>query len=438
MKDLIKPLLVALALSSVQAAQAQTTPTATDAVEPEEVSDEDLLTQAELENLVAPVALYPDTLLIQILVAATVPFDLVKSDRVLSDNEGAAPEDLKAAVEAEGYDPSVEVLAVAFPEVIAQMATHIEWTETIGDAMLAQSDDVMTAVQTMRTQAINSGALISGEEQVVEVTQDDNVIIQPANPEVVYVPQYDPQVVYANTSNTNVVGDAIVTGAIAFGTFALIDAIFDDDDDWNGYWGCRNCGGWGGGPIYRNPDIDIDVDGNVNIGNRIDIDKTDIRNRVDRGEDGRWQPNERKTSTAREKIAAKRGPDGATKLPIERKPARSDELRNKLAAKSGAADIARPAARPALENRPSIQRPSARPDAVKKAAAARTLPQVNRPAAVQKPAIRKPAAVKKPAAVQRPAALAKPKATAKRAPATRAKAASRRGAGGGAKFKGRR
>lgn len=233
---------------------------------------------------------------------------------------------------------------------------------------------------------------------------------------MVYVPQYDPQVVYAQpVANSNVVGDAIVTGAIAFGTFALIAAIFDDDDDWNSYWGCRNCGGWGGGPIYRNPDIDIDVDGNVNIGNRVDIDKTDIRNRIDRAPDGSWKPNERKTSTAREKIAAKRGPEGATKLPIKRKPARSDELRNKLSAKSGAADIARPGALPAVENRPSIQRPSARPDVAKKAAVAKTLPnrpQVNRPAAAQKPAIQKPAALKRPAAVKRP------KATAKRAPAT--------------------
>jgi hypothetical protein len=432
-KELIKPLMLAISLGPLSAAHAQTTDP--DAVEAE-VPDEQLLTQAELENLVAPVALYPDTLLIQILVAATVPFDLVKSDRVLSDNAGAEPEEIKAAIEAEGYDPSVEVLATAFPEVTTEMVTHIEWTETIGNAMLAQSDDVMAAVQTMRTQAINTGALISGEEQVIEVTQDENVIIQPTNPEVVYVPQYDPQVVYAQpVTNSNVVGDAIVTGAIAFGTFALIDAIFDDDDDWNSYWGCRNCGGWGGGPIYRNPDIDIDVNGNVNIGNRVDIDKTDIRNRVDRASDGSWKPNERKTSTAREKIAAKRGPEGATKLPIQRKPARSDELRNKLSAKSGAADIARPGALPALENRPSIQRPSARPDVAKKAAAAKTLPnrpQVNRPAAAKKPAIKKPATIKKPAAVKRP------KATAKRAPANRAKAASRRGGGGGAKLRARR
>lgn len=80
------------------------------------------------------------------------------------------------------------MLAKAFPDVIADMATHIEWTETVGDAMLAQSDDVMVAIQTMRTQAINSGALISGEEQTVEVTEEEEVIIQPASPEVVYVP----------------------------------------------------------------------------------------------------------------------------------------------------------------------------------------------------------------------------------------------------------
>ena len=113
-----------------------------------QVADEDLLTQTELENLVAPVALYPDTLLIQILVASTNPMEVVKSDRLLEVNEGNDPEVVQAAIEAEGYDESVEVLAVAFPEVIEDMALHIEWTETMGDAMLAQTDDVMAAVQT--------------------------------------------------------------------------------------------------------------------------------------------------------------------------------------------------------------------------------------------------------------------------------------------------
>ncbi len=135
-------------------------PVATVAQETGEVVDDALLTTAELENLVAPVALYPDTLLIQMLVGATNPMEIIKADRLLAVNDGEDPEVVKVAVEAEEWDDSVEVLAVAFPEVVADMALHIEWTETMGDAMLAQSDAVMAAVQTMRSQAVNSGALI--------------------------------------------------------------------------------------------------------------------------------------------------------------------------------------------------------------------------------------------------------------------------------------
>ncbi|MEM8555701.1 MAG: DUF3300 domain-containing protein, partial [Pseudomonadota bacterium] len=217
----------------------------------------DLLTDAELQQLVAPVALYPDTLLIQVLVASTYPLEIVKADQFLDNNAERAAEELKPEIEAQGWDPSVTVLATAFPSTIDEMANHIDWTETTGDAMLAQSEDVMAAVQVLRDQAIETGALVSGDQQLVETDDEDNVVIVPADPEVVYVPQYEPESIWGD------VGDAILTGAVVWGTFALIDEIFDDDDDWDDYWGCRNCGGWSGGPIIRNPDIDIDVDGNV-------------------------------------------------------------------------------------------------------------------------------------------------------------------------------
>lgn len=390
----------------------------------EPVSDEDLLTQAELENLVAPIALFPDTLLIQILVAATSPMEVVKSDRLLASMDGEEPEVIQAAVEAEEWDESVEVLAVAFPEVIEDMATHIEWTETMGDAMLAQSDEVMAAIQTMRTQAINNGALVSGEEQVVEVTQDETVIIQPADPEVVYVPQYDPQVVYTD-NNSNLVGDAIVTGAVAFGTFALIDAIFDDDDDWNDYWGCRNCGGWGGGPIYRNPNIDLDVDGNVNIGNDINIGNGDI----DRPNKG-WAPDDRKKDQARDKIASRKDEGGKTKLPINKGENSSDALRSKLSQKSGAPDISRPGSQ-------------AKTEAVRKTMKDGGKPKVNRPTPskavkkpAKKPAVRKPSAAKSHVKkTSKPKAVKKPKATRKKSSGQKARKASQRGKASGKKAK---
>lgn len=301
-----------------------------------------LLTEAQLEKLVAPVALYPDTVLIQILVGATQPLDVVKAERFLTDNAGADPAELKPEIEAQGWDPSVEVLATAFPEVVSDMATHIEWTETMGDAMLAQSDDVMSAVQVMRRQAINSGALLSGSEQtVVEEPApeggSDVVVITPTNPQTVYVPQYAPQQVYPETFGLDAT-DLLIGGAVTFGAVALIDEIFDDNDDWDDYWGCRNCGGWDGGPIVRDPDVDIDVDGDVTINgreiNRGDRDLTLDGNRVG------WTPDPERRTEAQAKIAEKRAAGGGG-LKVERTEGRTDALRTKLSSQTGAANIAR-------------------------------------------------------------------------------------------------
>ncbi len=440
MNNLLEYFLIALLVALPSMPFAQSADAATDETAQAETDATDLLTQAELENLVAPVALYPDTLLIQILVAATYPMEIIKSDRLLAMNADADPEALKASIEAEEWDPSVEVLATAFPDVTSDMATHIEWTETVGDAMLAQSDDVMTAVQTMRQQAINSGALISGEAQTVEVVQDEvsqaeTVVIQPADPEVVYVPQYDPNVAY-NTNN--VVGDAIVAGAVTFGTFILLDAIFDNDDPWNDYWGCRNCGGWGGGPIYNNPrDIDIDVDGNVNIGNNVNV-----GNRPDRRPDGGWKADDKRKSDAKNKISDRKDGNGKTKLPINKAETRGDSLRAGLSNKSGAADISRPSA----NRKPQVDRPSARPAAAKKAAANKTAARPKAGTAKKRPAVKKPSGKKpkaKKATAKRPAAKRAPakrkSATHKRAPAAKTHAGARRGKASGAKRnKGRR
>ncbi|MGI1663087.1 DUF3300 domain-containing protein [Palleronia sp. KMU-117] len=394
----------------------------TEATGAAEAENAELLTQAELETLVAPVALYPDTLLIQILVAATQPLEIVKADRFLLQNDGADPEALRPEIEAQGWDPSVEVLATGFPDVVADMAEHIEWTETMGAAMEAQTDGVMDAVQTMRLQAINTGALLSSDEQVVEVDSDETVVIQPADPEVVYVPQYDPQVVYDSSLD-----DALMVGAVTFGTFLLVDAIFDDDDDWNDYWGCRNCGGWGGGPIIRDPDIDIDVDGDVTIGDgNIDL--------------GGWKPDPDRTENARDKIADRRDPEGGgTRLPINKGDSNSDALRERLSDRTGAADISRPGGAstgPAVirpgggssERLPQVDRPSQRPSGEKRDAIART--RDTAPASSARPAeIKRPASVQKPASVQRPAAVKKPTALAKRSPGPKAHAASQRGGG---------
>lgn len=414
-------LTISLLLIGAPMAQAQTEGAS------ETAATDALLTQAEIETLVSPVALYPDTLLMQILVASTYPLEIVKADNLLLKNAGADSATLESAIDAEGYDPSVGVLATAFPDVISDMAEHVEWTEAMGDAMLAQSDDVMNGIQTMRQQAIDSGALISGAAQTVEVSNDNEVIIQPTDPEVVYVPQYDPQVVYADNSND--VGDAVMAGAIAFGTYAVMDSIFDNDDPWNDYWGCRNCGGWGGNPIIRNPNVDIDVDGNVNIGNEIDLG------------DREWKPDDKRRQDAKDKISNRKGPNGATTLPVKKGDGRGDAMRANLANKTGAADISRPGNAGKL---PEINRPSTRPANVKHDAIAKTRPgagktPVNRPAA-KKPAIKKPA-VNKPAGGSHKITSKAPRkssAMQKRAPSHKARAASHRGGGGGGGHKRRR
>jgi hypothetical protein len=412
-----------------------------------ETLEYELLTQAEIETLVAPVALYPDTLLIQIFVAATQPFELVKADRFLLENSEVDAEALKPEIEAQGWDPSVEVLAIGFPDVIADMAQHIEWTEAMGDAMNAQTDDVMNAVQTLRQQAVNTGALVSGEQQTVDVDEDENIIVQPTDPEVVYVPQYDPVVVYEDSSS-----NLLTAAAVTFGSVLLIDAIFDDDDDWNGYWGCRNCG-WGGGGIYPYPGggIDIDVDGNVNIGNDINIGGGDR----DRPGDGSWRPKPETRDEAREKISQKREPGGDTKLPINKSDTNSDALRAKLSGRAGAPDISRPNAsrrtgdaggpqlqRPgngASRDLPQVNRPSGQPSDIKRDAIAGTgtdRSRINGTTSVRSDSARpaqvtRPQQPKKPSAATGPSTKKKPTAIKKQGSGRQAAAASRRGGGKG-------
>jgi len=432
---ILKSLAVGLMLSTAPMAWAQTATTAdTDSTGSAEASADqtenaDLMTQAELENLVAPVALYPDTLLIQVLVAATYPLQIVKANEFTTANSGLETDAFQMAIDAEGYDESVAVLATAFPDVLLNMAAHIDWTDSIGNAMLAQSDDVLAAVQTMRNQAINSGALISGEEQTVSV-DEGAVVVQPTDPQVVYVPQYDTQTVYVQ-DNSN---DTATNLLIFFATVAFIDRIYHNNNHWHGYWGCRNCAGWGGRPIYRDPRVNIGRGGNVNIGNEVNI------GGGDRGPGGSWKPEPKRQQEARNKIADKRGPDGAARLPENRPNTRGDDLRGQLSTKSGARDISRDRGSISAADRPSARpggdRAGARP-ATNKGAIDRTnrAPSSNRAPVRQpstKPATRKPAA--------KPQTRHKPSAMNQRASGGRSRAGSSRGrsSGGGGGGKRRR
>ncbi len=152
------------------------------------------LTAQQLQELVAPIALYPDALVAQILAASAYPTQVVEAQRYLQENPNLKGAELGAEVDKQDWDPSVKALT-QFPTVLADMDKNISWTSELGDVNLNQSADVMNAVQVLRQQAQKAGNLKSTPQQTV-TNQNSNVVIQPADPQVVYVPVYDPGLIY--------------------------------------------------------------------------------------------------------------------------------------------------------------------------------------------------------------------------------------------------
>jgi len=152
---------------------------------------------ARLEQLVAPVALYPDSLLMQVFMAATYPLEVVEADRFVKANPGASQASLQTALVDKTWDPSVKALA-GFPDVLKMMSENVEWTRDLGDAFLSQQSDLLDAVQRMRQKARASGNLQTTSEEVVTARDDGIVAIEPTDPSVVYVPTYSPYVVYGS------------------------------------------------------------------------------------------------------------------------------------------------------------------------------------------------------------------------------------------------
>jgi uncharacterized membrane protein YgcG len=151
-------------------------------------------TPEQLQRLVAPIALYPDSLVAQVLAASTFPEQVVEADRWVQANPDLKGDDLGKAVDGQPWDPSVKALA-AFPSVLGNMDKNLSWTSSLGDAYYNQQQDVMDAVQVMRKKAQDAGNLKTTPQQTV-AAQDSDISIEPADPEVVYVPAYDPWLVY--------------------------------------------------------------------------------------------------------------------------------------------------------------------------------------------------------------------------------------------------
>ena len=155
----------------------------------------------EIEALVAPIALYPDSLLSQVLMASTYPLEIVQAARWVKANPNVKGDAAVKAVESQPWDVSVKSL-VAFPQILEPMDQKLDWTQKLGDAFLADQKAVLDAVQRLRSRADQSGNLKSSEQQKViveEAAPQQTVIkIEPANPEVIYVPAYNPTVVYGS------------------------------------------------------------------------------------------------------------------------------------------------------------------------------------------------------------------------------------------------
>ena len=223
-----------------------------------------------LEQLVAPIALYPDALLAQVLMASTYPLEIVEAARWVQKNPKVTGDKLEAALKQETWDPSVKSLC-AFPDVIKRMNDNLDWVQDLGDAFLAQKEQLMQCVQTMRRKAYDSGNLKSGKEITVTEQTDKVIVIESAQPEVIYVPTYYPTAVYGGWSYPTYYYPPMYPPAPAGGYFFSFTAGM--------FWGAAIWGDcdWGHG------DVDIDIDNYNNFIDKTEIDgsrKQDLKDRA--------------------------------------------------------------------------------------------------------------------------------------------------------------
>jgi len=204
-----------------------------------------------LQQLVAPIALYPDALVAQVLGAATFPDQIASANGWLQPNKKLTGKDLMQAVDQQPWDPSVKALT-QFPAVLENLAKNLSWTSTLGEAYHTQAADVMSAIQALRAKAKAAGNLKSGSQMTGVQRSPEVIVIQPSNPQVVYVPQYNPTVVYGAPVQTPGYSsaDMVATGLLAFGVgIAVGAAIPNSCCGWGySYW---NCNWHGGAVVYR-------------------------------------------------------------------------------------------------------------------------------------------------------------------------------------------
>jgi len=268
----IRQLLIAfvfLIFPAAAMAQAPSTPAPT--------SGDQLLKPEQLDALVAPIALYPDTLLSLVLMASTYPLEVVQASRWVDQNKNLKGDALKTAVDKQGWDDSVKSLA-ATPDALKMMSDQLDWTQKLGDAVLAQQPDVMDAIQRLRNRAQQNNKLQTTKQQKVTVTPASGgggggggqqvITIEQADPNEVYVPYYDPNVVYGGWPYSDYppyywgypgyIGTGIIGAGIGFGAGYLVGRWGSGNNIWGGgvNWGNRN--------IISNRPVNIN---NINAGN---------------------------------------------------------------------------------------------------------------------------------------------------------------------------
>jgi len=206
---------------------------------------------AELQALVAPIALYPDALVAQILTASTFPDQVAIANYWMQQNKNLTGSALMQAVNGQSWDASVKALT-EFPSVLDNLAKNLTWTSSLGEAYHNQQSEVMTAIQTLRAQAKAAGNLKSSSQVTVVQQSPQVIVIQPANPQVVYVPEYNPSVIYGTPYVTPgySAGDVAAAGIIGFGAGIAVGALMSGGCCGWGYssW---NCGWHGTAVVYH-------------------------------------------------------------------------------------------------------------------------------------------------------------------------------------------
>ncbi len=222
---------------------------------------------ADIDAIVAPIALYPDALVAQILAASTYPDQITAADQWLKDNANLKGDALMQAVNQQPWDPSVKALT-GFPSVLDNMANNLSWTSALGDVSYNQQADVMAAIQRLRKQAKDAGNLKSTSQMTVVQQSPQTIVIQPASPTVVYVPTYNPTVVYGTPYYPPgySTGAVVATGLISFGLGVAVGAAINNSCcgwGWNS-WGC----GWHGGSVTYNRNVYVSRSNVYANGNR--------------------------------------------------------------------------------------------------------------------------------------------------------------------------